>query len=149
MYEWSVVSVIYEYLHNVNSRRYHWHNRGIIEEKCKAVGVYLVRNLLMMMYRISFNVCRTPYFDETTKSHSEISCVAKFCSSFDTFSVNEKLEIKGLFNLCLRTHSKYPSTNHSPYSNTSHNFFNQKICKYMVSFFARIEFSSLLRKSGK
>ena len=94
MYEWSVVSVIYEYLHNVNSRRYHWHNRGIIEEKCKAVGVYLVRNLLMMMYRISFNVCRTPYFDETTICHSEISCVEKFCSSFDTFSVNEKLEIK-------------------------------------------------------
>ena len=58
------------------------------------MGVYLVRNLLMMMYRISFNVCRTPYFDETTISHSEISCVEKFCSSFDTFSVNEKLEIK-------------------------------------------------------
>ena len=46
------------------------------------------------MYRISFNVCRTPYFDETTISHSEISCVEIFCSSFDTFSVNEKLEIK-------------------------------------------------------
>ena len=103
----------------------------------------------MIMYRISFNVCRTPYFDETTKSHSEISCVAKFCSSFDTFSVNEKLEIKGLFNLCLRTHSKYPSTNHYPYSNTSHNFFNQKICKYMVSFFCSNRVQQLTQKIRK
>ena len=34
MYEWSLVSVIYEYIH--------WHNRGLIEENCKGVGVYLV-----------------------------------------------------------------------------------------------------------
>lgn len=48
----------------------------------------------MMMYLISFNVCRTRYFDETTVGHEEISWVKKFYTIFDTFLVNEKLEIE-------------------------------------------------------
>ena len=40
-----------------------------------------------------------------------------------------------LLNLCIRTHSKYPSTNRPPCSNSSHNYFNKKIHKCMVSFF--------------